>query len=59
VSVGRSIFNRTCRVNVGTLLSKYGGGGHAGAGGCTLPAATAQESIDQIIETLMVNQEIQ
>ena len=55
LSVGHSIFNRECRVNVGKLLSQFGGGGHAGAGGCTLKVATAQENIDQILEIMMAN----
>lgn len=28
VAVGHSIFNRTCKVNVGQLLAEYSGGGH-------------------------------
>lgn len=36
VAVGHSIFNRTSKVNVGKLLSGYGGGGHPGAGTCQL-----------------------
>jgi len=31
-AVGHSIFNRTCKTSVGELMSKYGGGGHRGAG---------------------------
>ena len=38
-AVGHSIFNRTSRTNVGELMSRYGGGGHRGAGTCLLPAA--------------------
>ncbi|WP_022665594.1 hypothetical protein [Desulfospira joergensenii] len=57
ISIGRSIFNRNCRVNVGRLLARYGGGGHAGAGGCTLDAKGAQEKIDEILQVLMENQE--
>lgn len=34
ISVGHSIFKRTSPVNVGELLSRYGGGGHKGAGSC-------------------------
>ncbi len=37
VAVGHSIFNRTSRTNVGELMSRYGGGGHRGAGTCLLP----------------------
>jgi hypothetical protein len=29
--LGHSIFNRTCRTNVGELAARYGGGGHRGA----------------------------
>ena len=55
VSVGQSIFTPGCRVNVGTLLSGFGGGGHAGAGGCTLAAEEAQEKIGRILAVLRAN----
>jgi hypothetical protein len=55
VSAGRSIFNRTSRANVGVLMSLYGGGGHAGAGACTLPPETADERIADIVSTLKRN----
>jgi hypothetical protein len=29
--LGHSIFNRTCKTNVGELAARYGGGGHRGA----------------------------
>lgn len=59
ISVGRSIFNPDCRVNVGRMLARYGGGGHAGAGGCTLDAPGAQEKIDEILEILKKNKDSQ
>ncbi len=52
VAVGHSIFNRTCEVNVGTLLSKYGGGGHRGAGTVQLSPAEADRAIQEIIAAL-------
>ncbi|HCY88217.1 MAG TPA: exopolyphosphatase [Desulfobacteraceae bacterium] len=55
ISVGHSIFTPDCKVNVGRMLAKYGGGGHRGAGGCTLDAEGAQEKIDEILQTLMDN----
>jgi hypothetical protein len=55
VSTGRSIFNRTSRANLGVLMSLYGGGGHAGAGACTLPPATADARIADIVSTLKRN----
>ncbi len=56
VSIGHSIFNPRCRVNVGKLLSKYGGGGHAGAGGCSLAAGDADRVIHEILPILEANQ---
>jgi len=35
-AVGKSIFNRTNRTNVGKLMLKYGGGGHEAAGTCQI-----------------------
>ena len=51
-AVGHSIFNRTCDVAVGELMSRYGGGGHKGAGTCLLPAASADQDIRDIIAAL-------
>lgn len=56
VSVGHSIFNPKCRVNVGNLLSGFEGGGHEKAGSCAFDAAKADTYIPQIIETLIKNQ---
>ena len=54
-AVGHSIFNRTCRTAVGELMSRYGGGGHRGAGTCLLPAQEAEALIAEIIGTLKLN----
>ena len=51
-AVGHSIFNRTSRTNVGELMSRFGGGGHKGAGTCLLPAATADAQIAQMLAAL-------
>ena len=58
VSIGQSIFNQQCNVNIGKLLSRYGGGGHAGAGGCTLSTETADATIKELLQTMMDNQPI-
>jgi hypothetical protein len=52
VVVGHAIFNRTCKVNVGELMSEYGGGGHFGAGSALLWEETADESINNIVKAL-------
>ena len=54
-AVGHSIFNRTCKTSVGDLMSKYGGGGHKGAGTCVLPLDTAADAIDEILFELQAN----
>lgn len=51
-AVGHSIFNRTSRTNVGLLMSKYGGGGHKGAGTCLLPAARADALIAEMMAAM-------
>ncbi|MBW1647430.1 MAG: exopolyphosphatase [Deltaproteobacteria bacterium] len=55
LSVGHSIFNRGCRVNVGLMLASFGGGGHRGAGGCSLEAGEADGHLERIIGILMEN----
>ena len=57
MSIGHSIFNPTCRVNVGKLLSNYGGGGHAGAGGCSLDARDADRVLAEVLVILGANRE--
>lgn len=51
-AVGHSIFNRTSKTDVGTLMDKHGGGGHRGAGTCQLPNAHAESTIREIVETI-------
>ena len=52
ISVGKNIFNKTSTVNVGELLSHYGGGGHQGAGSCRVPVKDAEEVLNKIIKAL-------
>src|ERR1051326_3509076 len=54
-AVGHSIFNRTCKTSVGELMSRYGGGGHRGAGTCVLPVEKAADAIDEILFELQAN----
>jgi nanoRNase/pAp phosphatase (c-di-AMP/oligoRNAs hydrolase) len=54
-AVGHSIFNRTCKTSVGDLMSRYGGGGHQGAGTCVLPLDRAADAIDEILFELQAN----
>ena len=54
-AVGHSIFNRTCKTSVGELMSRFGGGGHRGAGTCLLPIDRAAEAVDEILFELQAN----
>jgi nanoRNase/pAp phosphatase (c-di-AMP/oligoRNAs hydrolase) len=54
-AVGHSIFNRTCKTSIGELMSRYGGGGHRGAGTCVLPLEKAADAIDEILFELQAN----
>ncbi|MDI6704163.1 MAG: exopolyphosphatase [bacterium] len=52
IAVGHSIFNRTCKVNLGNLLARYGGGGHRGAATCQIDIEKADTTIEEIISHL-------
>ena len=57
VSVGHSIFNRNCRVNVGRMLSAFEGGGHRAAASCRFGAGKADDYIPKIIDILLKNED--
>jgi len=49
ITVGYSVINRTSTVNVGSMLLKYGGGGHDQVGTCQVPYEDADKVIANII----------
>jgi oligoribonuclease NrnB/cAMP/cGMP phosphodiesterase (DHH superfamily) len=53
ISLGQNIFNRKGNVHLGHLVSKYGGGGHSGAGSCHFHVSEAEEKINEIINILL------
>jgi oligoribonuclease NrnB/cAMP/cGMP phosphodiesterase (DHH superfamily) len=55
LKVGHNIFNPNCHVNIGLMLSRFGGGGHRGAGGCSFQAEKADSYISKIIDILVEN----
>lgn len=48
-AVGKSIFRRTSRVDIDTLMLRYGGGGHEGAGTCQALAEGAARVQGELI----------
>ena len=51
-TVGHSILNRSCTVDIGSLMLAYGGGGHLRVGTCQIPTEKADEVLPVIIEAL-------
>ncbi len=54
IAVGYSIINRTAKVNVGSLLLKYGGGGHEKVGTCQVPYDDADRCIKEIVNACKI-----
>jgi nanoRNase/pAp phosphatase (c-di-AMP/oligoRNAs hydrolase) len=52
LTVGKSIFTRTCTVNIGELMLRYGGGGHENAGTCQVANDDAERVLNEVLETL-------
>ncbi|MCR5459979.1 MAG: exopolyphosphatase [Acetatifactor sp.] len=57
-AVGYSILNKTCTIDVGSLMLKYGGGGHKKVGTCQFSDETMAEGLAKLLEELkeMVNE---
>lgn len=51
-AVGYSILNKTSKVNVGSLMLKYGGGGHEKVGTCQFSDETMGEGLPKMLEEL-------
>ena len=49
LATGKSIFNRTSKTNIGELMLKYGGGGHANAGTCQVENHQAESVLKELI----------
>ncbi len=52
LAMGKSILNRTNPVDIGSLCLQHGGGGHAAAGTCQIPAAEADALVPSIVRSL-------
>lgn len=52
VAVGHSIFDRSSHTNVGFLMSRYGGGGHRGAGTCLVPTEQADALVAEMVAAM-------
>jgi nanoRNase/pAp phosphatase (c-di-AMP/oligoRNAs hydrolase) len=51
-AVGKSIFNKTSKTNIGELMLQYGGGGHAAAGTCQVEHEDAERVLKELVEKI-------
>ena len=51
-AVGYSVLNRTCDINVGKLMLKYGGGGHPMVGTCQFPDEVMDEKVAALLNEI-------
>lgn len=53
VAVGYSVLNKTCTLDVGSLMLKYGGGGHRAVGTCQFSDETMAEKVPQLLAEII------
>ncbi|NLG03878.1 MAG: exopolyphosphatase [Clostridia bacterium] len=53
VAVGYSVLNRTATLNVGSLMLKYGGGGHKAVGTCQFTEENMEEKVPVLLSELI------
>jgi nanoRNase/pAp phosphatase (c-di-AMP/oligoRNAs hydrolase) len=51
-ATGKSIFNRTSKTDIGSLMLKYNGGGHVAAGTCQIPNEQSEEILGELIRII-------
>ena len=49
IAAGKSIFNRSSKVNLGQLLLEFGGGGHAAAATCQLESSRLDPVLQELV----------
>ncbi len=55
-AVGKSIFDRSCKTNIGDLMLQHGGGGHAAAGTCQVSNEKADTVLQELIARIIENE---
>jgi len=55
IAVGHSILNRTSKTDVGSLLLKYGGGGHRQVGTCQVDYDDADRVIGELVNQMKID----
>ncbi|UCH80582.1 MAG: exopolyphosphatase [Nitrospiraceae bacterium] len=52
MTCGYSIINKSSTVNVGSLMLKYGGGGHRKVGTCQVPVNEADSTLEELVQQM-------
>jgi hypothetical protein len=52
LACGHSILNRTCTADIGSLMLRYGGGGHRTVGTCQVAHGDAEQVLGEIVDSL-------
>ena len=52
-AVGRSILDRSSRVDIGALMLAHGGGGHEAAGTCQVDNDRAETVLADLVQTMI------
>lgn len=52
-AVGYSVLNRTCKIDVGKLMLKYGGGGHKQVGTCQFPDEEMDVKVPALLDEII------
>lgn len=52
-AVGYSVLNRSCTLDVGALMLKYGGGGHKVVGTCQFSSETMDQKLPELLEEII------
>ena len=55
-AVGRSIIDRSSKLDIGGLMLQYGGGGHEAAGTCQIENDRAQAVLGELIDTIIATE---
>lgn len=58
IAIGKSIFDKSSSVNIGSICEKYGGGGHNNAGTCQIGSENADEIISAIIQDCNIAEQL-
>ncbi len=54
-ATGKSIIDRSCATNVGELMLRHGGGGHAAAGTCQVETVDADRVLGELVDQIVAD----